>query len=101
MHDLLLKPVIEILEKEGASEEEIATMIADLTQAATVLLYKQAHEIFSDEDMQKLESAPNDEEANKLILEMYTQHTGSMPQQVLDNFLKKFVEEFVKENSKS
>jgi len=100
MHDLLLNPVIEILEKDGASEEEIATAIADLTQTATVLLYKQALEIFSDEDMQKLESAPNEKDANKLIMEIYSQRIGSTPQEILNSFLKKFVQDFVQENSK-
>lgn len=101
MKDLLLKPVIEMLQKDGATEDQIATVLADLIQAATVLLYKQALEMFSDEDMQKIESAQNEHDANKLILEIYSQQIGSTPEESLNVFLKEFVEKFIKENNNS
>lgn len=85
-----------MLQRDGATEDQIATIIADLTQAATILLYKQALEMFSDEDMQKIESAPNEEDTNKLILKVYSQKIGSTPEESLNIFLKAFVEKFIR-----
>jgi hypothetical protein len=101
MKDLLFEPVIEILKRNGATEDQIATILADFAQTTAVLLYKQALETFSDEDMQQIESAPNDDVANELIIVIYSQRIGSTPEEVMQTFLKKFVEKFIEEDTTS
>jgi hypothetical protein len=98
MQDQILKPVIEQLQKEGVNEDQIANTIADLTQAATILLYQQALETFSDEDMQKIEACTTDAQTNQLIADLYAQKVGTTPQELLQVFLKKFVKEFLGEH---
>lgn len=96
MTDPILKPVIEIMQKEGVSEDRIADTVGGLIKASTAMLYQQAMETFSDEDMQQIESAPNDETANKLIVDLYAQRVGTSAEELMNIFLKKFVEEFIK-----
>ena len=97
MQDQILQPVIAYMEKKGATEDEIANAIADLIQAATIMLYQQAMETFSDEDLQKIEAAPDDETANKLIVELYAQRVGTPASELLNVFLQEFVNNFLTE----
>jgi len=95
MNDQILKPVYEKLKQTGTSDEEIAKIIADLTQAATVALYKEALDTFSDEDLKQIEDAPDDTAANKLIVELYAQRVGTAPTELLNVFFQKFAEKFI------
>jgi len=99
MKDQLFQPVLTFLKQQGATEDEIANTIADITQGATMLLYKEALETFSDEDMQQIENAPDDELANKLIAERYAQKVGVPPEELLTVFLKDFVKNFLEEKN--
>jgi|SRR6185369_12307389 len=98
MNDQILKPVIEKMQKQGETEDQIAQTLADLTQAATVVLYKEALDTLSDDDMQKIEDCPDDTTANKLIAQLYAQRRGTTPEQLVHVFLKKFVEEYLEEH---
>ncbi len=98
MNDHILKPVIEKMHKQGETEEEIAKTLASLTQAATVLLYKEAVEALSDEDMEQIEDCPDDETANKLIAGLYAKRVGTSPEELMSVFMKEFVKKFLEEN---
>lgn len=95
MNDQILKPVLKKLRQKGATDEDIAKVIADITQAATVALYKEALDAFSDDDLQQIETASDDETANKLILKLYAQRVGASPTELLNVFFQKFTEKFI------
>ena len=98
MSNPIFQPVIEILQKNGATENEIADTIGSLIKAATIFMYQQAMETFSDEEMQQIESASDDEQANKLITNLYAQKMGSTPEELTQLFVKQFITEFIEKN---
>ncbi len=94
-----LEPVITILQKEGATEDQIADTVADLVQAATALFYKEAMEVFSEEDIKKIDVCENENQANSVIRGLYEQKMSRKPEEEMDIFLKTFVETFLKEHA--
>jgi hypothetical protein len=98
MNKQILEPVIRILEREGASEDQIADAIADIVTAATVSLYKRAMEALSDDDLQEIENCRDDDEANKLIARLYAHKVGTTPEQLMTVFLEEYVKSFMKEH---
>lgn len=100
MTDPILQPVIETLQKEGATENELADTVGGLIRAVTIFMYQQAIETFSNEEMQQIETAPDDKTANKLIATFYAQKIGTTPEKLTQTLLKEFVKKFLKEHGK-
>lgn len=86
--------VVDILNKEGYSEEQISDMIADLTKTATTKFYAEAMALFSDEELDKIENLP-EEEANDFIVKTYSEKTGKDPELAMQQFLDTFAEGFL------
>jgi ABC-type iron transport system FetAB ATPase subunit len=95
MQNSILQPVISHLEKNGATEDQIADIIADLTQAATVTLYSQIMQALSEDDLKQIEEISSEEDADKRIAELYLEKTGAKPEEVMQVYLKKFVDDFL------
>ena len=94
-----LEPVITILQKEGATEDQIADTVADLIQATTAMFYKNAMEVFSEEDIKKIDVCENEAKADIVIRGLYEQKMGRKPEEEMDAFLTTFVETFLKEHA--
>lgn len=97
MQPASLQQVIDILQKKGYTEDQIADTTADLTKAAFTTLYSNAMAAFTEEDVQMIENCETDEEANKKIMELYKLRTGKDPQEEMNKFLEKFAKDFTAE----
>jgi hypothetical protein len=101
MNNNILLPIIEILQNEGKSEDEVADVIAEIINTSSSLLYAKMMEVLTDEDMQIIESCPTDEDADKLIARLYSEITGTTLEEVMNVFLTEYVAAFIKEHSTS
>lgn len=95
MTNVTLQPVIDILEKKGAIEDQIADVVVDPIQSATIAFYSKAMEVFSEEDLIKIEEYETDEEANLFIEKLYFDKFGKRVEDEVNTFLTVFVEQFV------
>lgn len=95
--------VLEVLKKEGYSNERIAKLTADLTKAASAKFYTEAIATFSDEDMKAIEACTSQEEANFEIRTRFAEKTGKNPdimmQEFLDTFAQGFLDQYQKDKN--
>ena|ERR1700735_5739295 len=95
MKELLLKPVVHILKKEGMSDEKIAETLAEITAFAEDMLYKHALDLFTDEDFKQIEECKVPSEEAVLIEALYTKRMGKTPEELMRKFLEEFVKDFL------
>lgn len=92
--------VIEILIEQGCTDEQIAQVLAEVSQAGFSQMYSEALLSFSQEDLDKIESCKNQEEANQLIAKTYKERTGREASEVMQKFIDDFCEGFIREYEK-
>lgn len=96
-----LKQVIEILQKEGYSDDQITKICSDLTIASAQKFYSQAMGIFTKEDLEIISSCKNQDEANLKIKEIYKIRTNKDADIEMQKFLGFFAQGFINEYNKS
>lgn len=95
-----LVQVVDILQHQGYSEDQIAQILADLTRASYEKLYSQALLVLTDEDLEKIEKVSDDQMADE-IRYFYKLRTGMDPEQEAQKFLDDFAQGFLDEYAKS
>lgn len=87
--------VIEILKKEGLSDEQISQFVVNLTKALSEQLYLSLVEQMSEEDMARLNTIDDDTQREQEMRQLFEQKTGQNLQQISDSFVKSFTQEFL------
>jgi hypothetical protein len=100
MNNNILEPIIEILQNEGASEDDIVHTISEIIETSSGILFAKVLEVLTDEDLQAIENCTSDEEADALIIRLYSDKVGATPQELMDIFYKEYVTTFINEHSK-
>lgn len=94
MNTNTLQQVIEILAKEGLTDEQIADFCADIAKAAYMHVHAKAVEVLSIEELDRIE-ALDDAEVETEVKKLFKEKTGVDPQVEIDSFLAKFSQGFV------
>lgn len=87
--------VIEILKKEGLTDEKIGEFIVTLNNALTQELYMILVEQLGEEDMQKLNAISDNVQRETQMRQIFEQKTGQNLKDVSDGFIKSFTDEFL------
>lgn len=87
--------VIEILKKEGLSDEKIGEFVLTLNNTLTQELYMILVEQLGEEDMQKLNLVTDETERQNQMRQIFEQKTGQNLKEISDGFVNKYVEEFL------
>lgn len=91
-----VQQVVEILKTEkGYSDDQVADFLANLSKTAFTKLYGDAMTSFSDEEMQAIDAAKTQQEADAKIRELYTTHIGKDPDQEVQEFIEGFAKNFL------
>lgn len=90
-----LDNVIEILQKEGVSDEGIRTFIENLTKAIAQNMYTTIIAGLNEEDLQRLNAIVDEKEREKETKETFEKNTGQNLQRLSDQFVQTYVSEFV------
>lgn len=92
--------VLEILKKEGISQDDLQKLAEDITKAASVKFYTEMIGALTEEDLAEIEKCTTQEEANMEIRTRFAQRTGENPDKLMQEFLDKFAGGFLKEYKK-
>ena len=95
-----LDQVVKILEGKGATEEQITQVLTEVAKTAFAKLYTEAMASFTQDDLQAIEKATAQEEANFEIMTRYNERTGKNAQEVLQNYYDIFADKFLEEAKK-
>lgn len=93
--------VIEILEGQGWTEDQIADLTFELSKAAFARLYAEAALYFTDEDLNQIEACQNQEEADKKIKELYRLRVGKDPEEKSQELFNVFADGFLEDYQRS
>lgn len=98
-NNALVRQVIEVLAKQGLSDEQISDFLVDLTKAGFAHLMTKAVEHLSQEDLERIESLPEGESQAE-IKRLYKEKVGKDPEEEMQTFFAKFSEGFLAEYEK-
>ncbi len=87
--------VIEILKKEGLSDEKISQFVQSLNNALSQNLYLSIVEKLTEEDMQKLNLISDEVERQKQMQQIFETKSGQNLKNLSDEFIKSFTDEFL------
>ena len=87
--------VLEILKKEGLSDEKIGKFVQSLNNALSQNLYLSIVEQLSKEDMYKLNKVTDERERQNQMQQIFEQKTGQSLKNLSDEFIRSFTEEFL------
>lgn len=90
-----LDQVLEILKKEGLSDDAIKGFVETITKSLSMEMYTSMIYVLSDEEMDLIEKLPNDEAREEKLVEVFKQKTGTDPQVLADQYVKTFTESFL------
>lgn len=95
--------VVQALKTKGATDEQIAQVVAEVTKTVMAKMYSDAALTLSEEDLKAIENASDQEGANYEIRERFSEKTGQSVDEVmakyLDLFADKFLEDYQKEQA--
>ena len=95
-----LDQVIKILEGKGATEQQITQVLTEVAKTVFAKLYTEAMTSFNEEDLQAIEKATTQEEANFEIMTRYSERTGKNAQEVMQGYYDIFADKFLEEAEK-
>lgn len=95
-----LDQVIKTLKEKGATDEQIAQVLAEVTKTAFAKLYTEAVTVFTEEDLKAIDQCVGQEEANFEIMTRYAERTGKNAQEVMQGYLDIFADKFLEEAKK-
>ncbi len=101
MEQTKLEKVINILNEKGYTEGQIAYFVQNLTKTNFARAYVEAMATFTKEDIAKIENTTSQEQADKIIAEIYTQRTGKNANIEAQKFIEVFCEGFLKAYEKT
>lgn len=87
--------VLEILKKEGLSDEKIAEFLLTLNNALSEQLYTLIAQQLSEQDMQKLNTITDDGQRETQMQQIFEQKTNQNLKDISDQFVKSFTREFL------
>ena len=87
--------VIEILKKQGLSDEKIGKFVESLNNALSQNLYLTIVEKLSEEDMKMLNSIADEVERQSQMQQMFETKSGQSLKNISDEFIKSFTNEFL------
>lgn len=87
--------VLELLKEEGESPEDIATVVSEITNAASAKLYLEMMAVLTEEDMKLLDKCETQEESDPLLRSLYAQRSETSPESIVNRFLGTFSQTFI------
>ena len=87
--------VIEILKKEGVSDEQIGKFIEGLSQALSQQLYLTIVEQLSEEDMVSLNNIADEAQRQASMQQIFEQKTNKSLKGLSDEFIKTYTDDFL------
>lgn len=100
MQETKLQKVTEILKEQGCSDEQIAQFLTDLTKTSFGKLYSEAVTLFTEDDLKLIESCQDEQSANNIIRQKYTERVGADPDEVVKKYIDDFCTGFLNEYEK-
>lgn len=95
-----LQSVAKILQEKGATDEQIAQVLTEITKMAFTRLYNEAMDAFSEEDMKAIDACTSQEEASFEIMTRFAKATGKDAQETVRGYLDEFADKFLEDYKK-
>ena len=99
MDDNKYKQWIDTLRAKGQSDDDIAKMIAGAVKLSSMELFTLVMATLSEEELQQIETIPNDEQAQQKITELFEKKAGITMQELVGGIRDGLIEKALKENS--
>lgn len=87
--------VIEILKKEGLTDEQVSQFVQNLTNALSEQLYLSMVEQLTEEEMARLNAITDDVQREQEMRQLFEQNSGQSLQDLSDSFIQSFTREFL------
>lgn len=91
-----LEQVIEVLRKEGLSDNQIRGFIEGLTKSLATQMYAEMMSVLSEDEMKDIEKMVSDRQREVRMLDIFKQKTGKDAQEIANKFVEIFTSEFLK-----
>lgn len=96
-----LQNLLETLKNAGATEKELVDLTESVTKAAAAKFYTEVMANLTKEDIEAINLAKNQEEADTLIQDKFRQRTGKDAHQIKDQILGDIAKEHFETYSRS
>lgn len=91
-----LEQVVEILKKEGLSDNQIRGFIEGLTKSLAAQMYTEMVSVLSEDEMKDIEKMVSDRQREVRMLDIFKKKTGKDAQEIANKFVEIFTTEFLK-----
>lgn len=99
MENTTVRQVISSLMYKGHSDEEIASIVSDIAEAAFEQFTKEAMALFSDDDLRAIDACATQTEADDKIKELYSLYAGKDPKEYIDNLITEQAKQYLDDPS--
>ena len=99
MDDNKYKRWIDTLRAKGQSDDDIAKMIAGAVKLSSMELFTLVMATLSEEELQQIETIPDDEQAQHKITELFEKKVGITMQELVEGIRDGLIEKALTENS--
>lgn len=99
--DTSLQQVITVLQEKGYSEEQVSSMVVEVTKQGYAQIYAQLEAVLTDEDAQEIEKCETQEQANETIKRLYKLRIGQDAEEFMKQHINNFATGFLKEQAAS
>ena len=99
MDDNKYKRWIDTLRAKGQSDDDIAKMIAGAVKLSSMELFTLVMATLSEEELQQIETIPDDEQAQRKITELFEKKVGITMQELVEGIRDGLIEKALTENS--
>jgi hypothetical protein len=90
-----LQELVALYKQDGHSDEEVASLLEEVTKAVSAKFQAEMIANLSDEDMKEIDKCTSQEEANFEIRTRFSQKSGKNPDDILSQMLTDFSTEFM------
>ncbi len=87
--------VLDLLKEEGESPEAIATVIQEITNAASAKLNLEMTSALTEDDLAQLDKCETQEESDILLRTLFADHSEISPEAIVNQFLVSFSQAFI------
>lgn len=93
MSDNVFQAWLEKLIEQGFSEDQIAAILAHETQISAGALYQLISSSLTEEDIQEIEQAQNDQDSDKLVESLFKKRTGMTIEDALNQLRESLMQQ--------
>lgn len=90
-----LQELVALYKQDGHSDEEVASLLEEVTKAVSAKFQAEMVANLSDEDLAEIDKCTSQDEANFQIRTRFAQKSGKNPDDILSQMLTDFSTEFI------